>query len=170
MNEELHSVIVTVLGACSVAAIIAACTAVIRRTISADRINREIGKYVVPHFQPPTPEEIRQGAPDRTIPARIKSLESANAGIEAAMGRSAEAVGKVAQDLHEHLIAEEAAASKATQRETDRDEKIDLLMGNISSDWNGTERRAIIKNPRKKVPTKKIIPKKQFEDNNEQQI
>jgi hypothetical protein len=54
------------------AALIATLCAVAWRTM---RAVQRMNDHVLPHFVPPTPEEIRSGQPDNTMPARMGRME-----------------------------------------------------------------------------------------------
>ena len=84
-NDE-HGIVVWVVGSLIAAAIIGAITYLIRSAkvrreaeVKAQQVLESVSLYVLPHYIPPTSDEIRTGAEDHTIPHRLEKVEEEQA-------------------------------------------------------------------------------------------
>lgn len=83
-----------IIAGVALAAIVGLGTFIVKVLSSLKRVNEDVARHVLPHFVPPSPEEIRAGAPDYTMPHQVARL--------------AEEATQVRHDLVTHM-ADEAA-------------------------------------------------------------
>ena len=138
MPEQVSTVItITVATVCG-AALVAAATAVIRHAVTAERTSADVGRYVVPHFTPPTAEQIIDPQfVDNSVPGRLMRTEQRQTMIE-------QNLAKTSKELSQHLIDELAAAKETLERERVRDQRFNETISTLRQpDWDGTTDRRL---------------------------
>lgn len=106
--DDVHQVVVWVVGTVLSGAVIA--TAVFGKKML--RILSSMHDFVLPHFVPPTPEEIRTGHEDNTLPTRMRRQE---------------------ERLVTHLETEEVAASEMYSRLHGIETQLNTAAGNAAA-------------------------------------
>lgn len=99
--DAVGSQLLATLGAATILAIAALVWKILR---AVQRMN----DHVLPHFVPPSPEEIRAGQPDNTIPARMARFEAQVEVLDGKATVAADSALKVSADLSAHLVEETA--------------------------------------------------------------
>lgn len=86
------------------------------------RTLRRVDEHVLPHFIPPTPDEIRAGAPDHTLPHRVEQLADGASVVRDDLARHmADEAARLAQLDAEH----QADVADRAERQASLDVRLD---------------------------------------------
>lgn len=91
------------------------------------RVLQRMAAHVLPHFVPPTATELRDGAQDNTLPARMGRLETHAEVLDQKATVAADSAQKVATELSAHLVEETAAGVVLANRLTLGTERMQSL-------------------------------------------